>query len=51
MNCNTQNAKIAFIMDETLIVGIDARSEAHYAMAFDWCNYECTKKLLEFSNT
>ena len=48
MNCNTQNAKIASI---TLIVGIDVGSETHYARAFDWRNYEYTKKPLEFSNT
>ena len=26
-------------------------SETHYARAFDWRNYEYTKKPLEFSNT
>ncbi len=51
MNCNTQNAKIASITEKTFIVGIDAGSEAHYARAFDWRNYEYTKKALEFSNT
>ena len=51
MNCNTQNAKIASITEKTLIVGIDAGSVTHYARAFDWRNYEYTKKPLEFSNT
>lgn len=51
MNCNTQNAKIASITEKTLIVGIDVGSEAHYARAFDWRNYEYSKKPLEFSNT
>ena len=51
MNCNTQNAKIASITERTLIVGIDVGSETHYARAFDWRNYEYTKKPLEFSNT
>lgn len=51
MNYNTQNAKIASITEETLIVGIDVGSETHYARAFDWRNYEYTKKPLEFSNT
>ncbi len=46
MNCNTQNAKIASITEKTLIVGIDAGSESHYARAFDWRNYEYTKKPL-----
>ena len=50
MNCNTQNAKIASITEKTLIVGIDVGSETHYARAFDWRNYEYTKKPLEFSN-
>ena len=51
MNFNTQNAKIASITVKTLIVGIDVGSETHYARAFDWRNYEYTKKPLEFSNT
>ena len=51
MNCNTQNAKIASITKKTLIVGIDVGSETHYARAFDWRNYEYTRKPLEFSNT
>lgn len=51
MNCNTQNAKIRSITEKTLIVGIDAGSETHYARAFDWRNYEYTKKPLEFSNS
>ena len=51
MNCNTQNAKIASITEKTLIVGIDVGSETHYARAFDWRNYEYTKRPLEFSNT
>lgn len=51
MNCNTQNAKIASITEKTLIVGIDVGSETHYARAFDWRNYEYTRKPLEFSNT
>lgn len=51
MNYNTQNAKIASITEKTLIVGIDIGSETHYARAFDWRNYEYTRKPLEFSNT
>lgn len=51
MNCNTQNAKIVSITEKTLIAGIDVGSETHYARAFDWCSYEYTKKLMEFSNT
>lgn len=50
MNCNTQNAKIASITEKTLIVGIDVGSETHYARAFDWRNYEYSKKPLAFSN-
>lgn len=51
MKYNTQNAKIASITEKTLIVGIDVGSETHFARAFDWRNYEYTKKPLEFSNT
>ena len=50
MNYNTQNAKIASITENTLIVGIDVGSDSHYARAFDWRNYEYTKKPLKFSN-
>lgn len=51
MNYNTQNAKIASITEKTLIVGIDVGSETHFARAFDWRNYEYSKKPLEFSNS
>lgn len=51
MNYNTQNAKIASITEKTMIVGIDVGSETHYARAFDWRNYEFTKKPFEFSNS
>ena len=51
MNYNTQNAKIASITEKTLIVGIDVESEIHFARAFDWRNYEYSKKPLEFSNS
>lgn len=34
-----------------MIVGIDVGSETHFARAFDWRNYEYSKKPLEFSNT
>lgn len=51
MKYNTQNAKIKSIIEKTLIVGIDVGSETHFARAFDWRNYECSKKPLEFSNT
>ena len=32
-------------------LGIDIDSKTHYARAFDWCNYEYTKKPLEISKT
>ena len=51
MKYNTQNAKIKSITEKTLIVGIDVGSETHFARAFDWRNYEYSKKPLEFSNT
>ena len=50
MKYNTHNAKIASITEKTLIVGIDIGSETHFARAFDWRNYEYTKKPFEFSN-
>ena len=50
MNYNTQNAKIASITEKTLIVGIDVGSETHYARAFNWRNYEYSKKPFAFSN-
>ena len=51
MYCNTQNEKIKSITEKTLIVGIDVGSETHFARAFDWRNFEYTRKPLEFSNT
>ena len=50
MKCNTQNKKIAAITENTLIVGIDVGSEKHFARAFDWRNFEYSKKAFEFSN-
>ena len=50
MSYNTQNAKIASITEKTLIVGIDVGSETHYARAFNWRNYEYSKKPFAFSN-
>ena len=51
MKYNTQNAKIKSITEKTLVVGIDVGSETHFARAFDWRNYEYSKKPLEFSNS
>ena len=51
MNYNTQNEKIKSITEKTLIVGIDVGSETHYARAFDWRNYEYSKKPFAFGNT
>lgn len=50
MNYNTQNKKIASITEKTLIVGIDVGSQTHYARAFDWRNYEYSRKAFAFSN-
>ena len=50
MNSNTQNAKIKSITEKTLIVGIDIGSETHYARAFDWRNYEYSRKPFFFNN-
>ena len=50
MKYNTQNSKIASITEKTLIVGIDGGSQVHYARAFDWRNYEYSRKPFAFSN-
>ena len=50
MKYNTQNKKIASITEKTLVVGIDVGSQVHYARAFDWRNYEYSKKAFAFSN-
>lgn len=50
MKYSTQNAKIESITEKTLIVGIDIGSETHFARAFDWRDYEYTRKSFEFSN-
>lgn len=50
MNCITQNKKIASITEKTLIIGIDVGSQTHYARAFDWRNYEYSKKAFAFNN-
>ena len=50
MKYNIQNSKIASITEKTLIVGIDVGSQVHYARAFDWRNYEYSRKPFAFSN-
>ena len=50
MKYNTQNKKIASITEKTLIVGIDVGSQTHYARAFDWRNFEYSRKVFAFSN-
>lgn len=50
MKYNTQNKKIKSITEKTLVVGIDVGSQVHYARAFDWRNYEYSKKAFAFSN-
>ena len=51
MKSNTQNAKIEAITEKTLVLGIDAGSETHYARAFDHRGIEYSKKPFKFSNT
>lgn len=50
MKYNTQNKRIASITEKTLVVGIDVGSQVHYARAFDWRNFEYSKKAFTFSN-
>ena len=49
MNYNTQNVNIASITEKTLIVCIDVGSETHFARAFDWRNYEYSRKPFKFA--
>ena len=57
MNYNTQNVKIVYIVEitfliqQTLIDGIDVGSGTHYARAFCWCNYEYSKEAVCISAT
>ena len=45
-----QNAKITFITDEFLVVGIDVGSELHYARVFDNRGIEYSRKPFSFAN-
>ena len=46
----TQNAKIAQVTEQTLIIGVDVGSEIHYARAFNWRGQELSRKAFRFSN-
>lgn len=46
----TQNAKIAQVTEQTLIIGVDVGSEIHYARAFNWRGQELGRKAFRFSN-
>lgn len=46
----TQNAKIAQVTEQTLIIGVDVGSEIHYARAFNWRGQELSRKAFHFSN-
>ena len=50
MKYNIQNKKIASITEKTLIIRIDMGSQTYYARAFDWRNYEYSRKPFAFSN-
>lgn len=50
MNFNTQNTKNVAITEKTLIVGINVWNETYFARAFDWRNYEQSKKPFQFGN-
>ena len=51
MKFNTQNKEIEAITETTLVLGINVRSETHYARAFDYQGIKYSKKLFKFSNT
>lgn len=46
-----QNAKIAFIRDDMMVVGVDVGSENHYARAFTNRKIELSKKPFKFANS
>lgn len=46
-----QNAKIAFITDDMMVVGVDVGSENHYARAFTNRKIELSRKPFKFSNS
>ncbi len=48
---NIQNAKIAQVTNDTLVIGIDIGSQKHWARAFDNRGMELSKKAFGFSNT
>lgn len=48
---STQNKKLEQVTDETLIVGVDIGSSAHFARAMDWKGVEFTRRAFKFSNT
>jgi len=48
---NTQNAKIAQVTNDTMVIGIDIGSQKHWARAFDNRGMELSKKAFGFSNT
>jgi len=47
---NTQNAKIAQVTNDTMVIGIDIGSQKHWARAFDNRGMELSKKALGFNN-
>ncbi len=47
----TQNARLNQVTADTLIVGVDIGSQAHFARAFDWRGFEHTKRAFRFNNT
>ena len=48
---NTQNAKIAQVTNDTMVIGIDIGSQKHWARAFDNRGMELSKKAFGFTNT
>ena len=47
----TQNDRLNQVTAETLVVGVDIGSQAHFARAFDWRGFEFSKRAFRFSNT
>ena len=47
----TQNDRLKQVTFDTLIVGVDVGSKTHFCRAFDWREFELSRRVFKFSNT
>lgn len=47
----TQNDRLKQVTSDTLIVGVDVRSQTHFCRAFDWRGFDLSRRVFKFSNT